>query len=429
MVATALSLYCALAFAVLLLAAAIAALFPYLFSVPPPYRTAAIIAVFLMGVRIAIAIPMAISGAILWGLHCYEQSEAIGIFATLLAAASTVVVLLAGGGIVALFATGIFAALVPQLLSIWLARRSAPNLRLGWRGARRDLVGKLLSHSMSSFVIQAASNLQTQFDEIVIGFFLPVSAVGRYYVARRLSSLPQMLSQPVLGAFIPLASQLHAQNDFAQLRELYLIGSRAVLSICIPLLMTVVVLAGPLLGLWVGARYATDSAIVIVLAIASVFDVGYWPGRMILQGIGRHHGLVKATIFAAIANLALSIVLIRYIGVMGVALGTLIPALFVNLGYIWPYTMRTVNVSIHELFKEALVPAFVPALPMVVVLYGLARSIEPTGLIAVGTTAATGMITYAIVYFTFFAGEHEQQLIRRIIYRASAIVLLRPGPH
>jgi O-antigen/teichoic acid export membrane protein len=425
-IATAMSLYCLLALAVLLIAAALAALFPHVFSVPTPYRTTAIIAVFLMGVQVAVSIPMAISGAILWGLQRYEQSEAIGIFATVLAAASTVVVLLAGGDIVALIAAGTFAALIPQTFSIWLAHRSAPELKIGWKGARRDLIGKLFSSSISSFLIQFSSNLQTQIDEIVIGIFLPISSVGGYYVARRLSALPQMLSQPILGAFIPLASQLHAQNDINRLRELYLIGSRAILAICTPLLVVVVALAGPLLRLWVGTEYATSGAIVVILALASVLEVGYWPGRMIMQGIGRHHGLARATICAAIANLGLSVFLIRYFGVMGVALGTLIPAIFVNVGYIWPYTMRTVGISGLQLFKEALVPAFVPALPMMAALYILIRTIEPTGLILVGVTAAAGVATYAVFYLVFFAGEQEQQFVKAITRRMLKTSSKRP---
>ena len=109
-IATALSLYCALALVVLLLATAIAALFPYVFSVPPSFQASATIAVLIMGVQLAISLPLAIPGAILWGSHRYVQSQAIGLFATLLAAASTVTALLAGGGIISLFAANTLAA-------------------------------------------------------------------------------------------------------------------------------------------------------------------------------------------------------------------------------------------------------------------------------------------------------------------------------
>ncbi len=424
-IATALWLYSILALGVLLLAALIAALFPYIFNVPPQFRAATTIAVFLMGVQVAISIPMAISEAILWGSHQYERMQALSLFAILLAAMSTIVVLLAGGGIAWLFAANILAALVPQAIGIWLVGRSAPELSLGWRGARRDQVKPLLSYSMMTFVIQVASNLQTQIDEIVIGIFLPVSSVGGYYVARRISALPQMLSQPVLGAFIPLASQLNAQNDTTGLRELYLFGSRAILAICIPLLVAVVGLAGPLLALWVGTKYSTNAAVVVVLATASVLEVGYWPGRMILQGIGQHRGLAKAATFGAIANLGLSILLIHYYGVIGVAFGTLIPAIVVNIGYIWPYTMRTVGVSSLELLRRALVPALVPALPMMAVLYGIVHVFEPIGLITVAATAAAGCVTYATTYLIFFAGDQEQELVKKIIRRLGAILAPR----
>ncbi len=234
-----------------------------------------------------------------------------------------------------------------------------------------------------------------------------------------------MLSQPILGAFIPLASQLNAEKDVAGLRDLYLFGSRAILAICIPLLVTVVFLAGPLLALWVGTKYSANSAVVVVLATASVLEVGYWPGRMILQGIGQHHGLAKAASFGAIANLGLSLLLIRFYGVTGVAFGTLIPAIVVNIGYIWPHTMRTVGVSILALLKGALVPVFVPALPMIALLYGIIHTVEPTGFIAVGTTGAAGCMAYAIIYLIFFAGMQEQELVKKIIRRLSTILLPR----
>ena len=92
----------------------------------------------------------------------------------------------------------------------------SPNSKSAGVAPDADLVSKVLSFSISAFVIQAASNLQTQVDEIVIGIFRPVSTVGAYYVARRLSSLPQMLSQPILrgihSAFIatPCAGRCHS---------------------------------------------------------------------------------------------------------------------------------------------------------------------------------------------------------------------------
>lgn len=424
-IATALSLYCVIGLIVLFVAVAIAPFFPTLFQVPPSFRAATIIAVALMGVQLAISIPMTLPEAILLGSHRYVAFQSLMMLATLLAAASTVAVLLAGGGIVALFTAAIITSMVPQMIGIWLARRLEPKLKIGWRGARRDLVRHLLSYSILTFIIQLAYNVQTQIDEMVIGAFLPVSSVGAYYVARRVSAVPQMISQPILSAFLPLASQLNAQKDADGLRELYLVGTRAILAVCVPLLVVVIMLAGPLLALWVGARYAANAPVVVILALASVLEVGYWPGRIILQGIGQQQDLAKASVLVAVTNLGLSVLLVRYYGVAGVALGTLIPTVFVNLGYIWPYTMRSVRISGLELLKQALMPVLIPALPMIALLYGITRTTEVSGFMLVLMASAAGVMTYAAVYLIFYANVREKEWLVKGIRQLSTVLASR----
>src|SRR5215510_10309381 len=49
------------------------------------------------------------------------------------------------------------------------------------------------------------------------------------------------------------------------------------------------------------------------------------------------------------------------IGLTGVALGTLIPTTAECLGFVLPYAMRVVGVSISEAFKQIFLPAMIPA--------------------------------------------------------------------
>ncbi len=420
-IATALSLYCVLGLVALLLAAAIAPFFPNLFNLPPFERAIATNVVLLMGIQLAILIPSATSAAVLWGLHRYALSNALWVVANLVNAATTVAVLLAGGGIIAMVAAGIPVTLGMQLITVWCVRRVAPELRFGFRGARRDFIKTVLSFSASTFVIETAYRVQTQIDEIVIGVFLPITSVTSYHVAQRLSGIPQMLAEQTLGAVLPLASQLHAEGDVDRLRALYLVGSRVTLAICVPLACVLIALAGPLLTLWVGAQYAVHAPIVVVLALASALEVSHWAGGAILQGVARHHGLAIASACAAVANLGLSILLVRSYGLMGVALATLIPAAAVTIGYIWPYTMRIVRVSGVDLLKQVVMPALAPALPMMGVLYGAGWLVAPSGLLAVGATAAAGLAIYAIVYMSFCAGDPERQLVRSVVDKLIAV--------
>ena len=412
LIATALAVYCVMGLATLLLAAIIAPFFPYFFNVPSALRTASMLAVLFLGSQVAVSIPLAAPGAILWALERYEMCEAVGVVALLASAASTVAVLTAGGGIVALFAAGIPATLAPLALMVWLVRRFAPEFQLSLRGARRELVPKLLSFSTSSFIIQAANNLQTQLDELTIGIFLPISAVGAYYVARRLSALPQMLSQPILGAFLPLASRLHGEGNTEQIKSLYVLGTRLILVICLPLLCIVIGLAGPLLALWVGPKYADNAPIVIILAAASVLEVGNWPGRSILQGLARHDGIARPLLRRRRQSRAFDHAR---------------PILWNHWSGFWDidpgrgreYRLYLAVHHSHDrridigFVKTRLLPGFLPTLPMMAALYCAKEFVGSTGLVPVAASAALGLATYVIVYFLVFTGEQEQQFLRR----------------
>jgi O-antigen/teichoic acid export membrane protein len=75
--------------------------------------------------------------------------------------------------------------------------------------------------------------LESKTDEIVIGAFLPVSAVTPYHLARKLSTIPQMIADQFLSLLLPLASELHAGNEQARLRSLYIISTRVTVGVFI----------------------------------------------------------------------------------------------------------------------------------------------------------------------------------------------------
>ena len=415
LIATSFLLYCGLGLLALLLALAIAPIFPHLFNVPPSDRATAIYVVQLMGIQIAIAVPGAAPAAVLWGLHRYALVNALIILSTVLSAVLTVAILLFGGGVTEMVAAGIPLALGMLVVGIGLLNRVAPELRATWRDARRELVRSVLSFSGATFIIQTGFSLLTKVDEIIIGAFLPISSVSPYTIARRLSAMPQMVTEPCLGAFLPVASQLQAEGEADRLQSFYLIGSRVTLAICVPLACLLIALAGPLLALWVGPEYSSYAPIVIILALAGIAEISHWPANEILQGIARHRGLAPGYTCAALANIGLSVALVRPYGLVGVALGTLIPSTVLSVCYVWPYASRVIGVSWHILLKRVLLPTLLPAVPMIAVIYGAARIVEPSGLIAIGVTAAAALATYAAVYLTWGAGVPERQLVHSLL--------------
>jgi O-antigen/teichoic acid export membrane protein len=426
LVATALCLHGLLGFVALLLSIAIAPIFPAFFDLPASERALASSLVLMLGIQLAISLPCAVAGAVLQGLQRYDLLNAVGTLGTLTSACATALILTAGGGVLEMVEANIAVALGSQAIAVNCIHRVAPELRFGWRGARRQFVWEIMSFSSASFVIDAAYRIQMKTDEIVIATFLPISAVAPYAIAQRLSGLPQALAEQFLAIFLPLASQLQSQGDKDRLRSVYLAGTRLTLAIVVPLTGVLAVLAAPLLTLWVGAAFAGYAPVVVILAVVSLIEISQWPGGMILLGGARHKPIAVMHVCAALANLALSVLLVRSYGLLGVALGTLIPTALVNIGLVLPYAARVIGVRLLDLLTNAFAPALLPALPMVSAVALMNWTLEPSSVLHVGCTAVAGLTIYAIVYLSFSAADTERKLLRGAARHALGTILPRP---
>lgn len=415
-IATSLWLYLGLGLAAVLLSAAIAPLYPVLFRVPAEERELAVHLVIIMGVNVGVAIPCAATTAVLMGLQRYDLYNAITLGVTLLSALATVAILSLGGGVLAMAAVNIPILLLMQIPAVILIRRAAPELGFGLRGARRSTARQVLSFSSSLFLGDVAARLQTHTDEIVIGVLLAVSAVTPYAIARKLSEGALMVTESFLKVILPLASELHAVDDHARLRALYLASTRLTLAIFLSAGCVLLVIPDLVLRVWVGEAFVPYAPLVLILTLAGLVSIGRWPAANVLNGMGRARFQSLAAVGNGVANMALSIALAGPYGLTGVAVGTLIPMVVECVGVLTPYTMRIVGVSAGELTRQALIPALLPAIPAGLVLLALRAAVAVTGLPSLALVAGAGALTYVLVYLALSQGT-ERRLVFDVLRR------------
>ena len=174
-------------------------------------------------------------------------------------------------------------------------------------------------------------------------------------------------------------------------------STRLTLAIFVPFACVLVVLAQPLLTLWVGAAYANSTVLVLILTLARLFDISQWPAASVLTGMARHRPLAFISIGSGVVNLVLSLILVQRYGVVGVALGTLIPATLETLLLKLPLARREIGVSWRQVATQMFWPALGPAVPALLVLLALRAIWAPASLGAVAATGAAGLGVYAAV--------------------------------
>jgi len=415
LVATALSLYILFGSIVTLASVAVSPVFPQWFGISEEYQRTASWLVVLSGLGMGLAIPSASTTAILRGMQRFDLMNLLGVTTTLLSAGTIVAVLLAGGGVIGLVIATMLVNLTMQIPAILLIYRIAPELRFGLTKPDIKTLRTVTSFSSSLFLIHVGGQLESKTDEIVIGAFLPINAVTPYNLARKLSTLPQMVTDQFLSLILPLASALHAENDQARLRSLYIISTRLTLGLFLAFGISLMIMAGPILTIWVGAEFAEYAYLVVILTLASLIDIPTWPAGFVLQGIARHRFTAVTALCTGITNLALSLLLVRSLGLTGVALGTLIPTIIFALGFVLPYAIRVIGVSLKEMYLQVILPVFLPILPSGLITFTLRELLKPNTLLPTLLITAAGSLIYLAGYLWAKNSTFERDILINIM--------------
>jgi peptidoglycan biosynthesis protein MviN/MurJ (putative lipid II flippase) len=115
---------------------------------------------------------------------------------------------------------------------------------------------------------------------------------------------------------------------------------------------------------------------------------------------------------SALANLGLSIALVRPFGVTGVALGTLIATSAEMFFFVFPFALRVAGIDARTALEQVLLPTLVPAVPATLALYALREALAPTSLFSVALIGFAGALVYLVTYLLFEASRPERETVR-----------------
>lgn len=352
---------------VLLLSGVLVAIFPHLFKIPHDLSIAAEIAVLLIGVNLASSMLFGVFGGVLSALNRYDLQSLVTTVQLTVRVIGVVIVLRAGYGIVAIAICELVASTASNTLLVILARRIYPELRIRMRRPNPAILRDLWSYSLYAFLTTVAVQLVYQTDNLVVGTFVSASAVTFYAIGNSLCRYTDQFASSMAMTFVPAASAYDATGDLSALRGLYKHGTRLMLSLVLPILITLLLRGHQFIGLWMGKSYAATSGTVLaILAFPLIFSYGNRIAVSIAFGLGKHQLPAFWAIGEGVANLLLSVILVRRIGIYGVAIGTLIPSLVAQLGF-WPiYTKRLTGINTLNIIGKLWTPMFLACVPFAI---------------------------------------------------------------
>jgi O-antigen/teichoic acid export membrane protein len=352
----------------------------------------------IVGANVALRFLFGVFGSVIVGFQRYHLNNVTSIVTSVAVTVANVTVLLQGYGVVALVLTTTAVRIVALFVYRLNAYRVYPGLSIDWRTFNLRRLREVSGFSVFMLVLDGAYKLNYSTDVLVIGSFTGAAAVALWAPAQRLAEMSLRLSNQLSDALFPIVVDCDASQREARLRTVFVQGTRLSLATVLPIAGGLALLAHPLLAAWIDRSFTTTATIVQILALVVIVRVGSSTASIVLKGAGMHKRLTTFVGLMSLANLGLSIALIPSLGLVGVAIGTLVPVSATAFFALFPTACRRVGVSIATMFREALWPALWPAAIAGGVLV-LTRNRLPATLAAV----ALQLFVSAAIYYALFA--------------------------
>jgi O-antigen/teichoic acid export membrane protein len=384
------------------------------FRIPAEYQTAARIVLVLAGANIAASLVGGVFGGVVVALQRFDLLNGVDILGTALRALCIVIALRSGRGLITLACIQLAITVARGTANFIISHKLYPTLKLNFSNADRAHARLIFSFSVYMFLIQIGGDLIFYTDTVVIGAFLPVAMITFFMIAGNLLEYTRAMLTGISHTVSPFASQLEARGDQAGLQHTLLTSCRFGSAVVLPILITFMIRGGTFIGLWMGPQYVSLSGHVLrILALMTFFSAGTYQAGSIMLGISKHKPLVLVRIGEGLCNLALSIVLVKRMGIVGVAWGTTIPGIAFCLLF-WPwYVQRTLDIHPLRYVVSTWVRPWLSLVPFALFTYATERTWPaPNLLVFFSQVALVIPVALAGIWFGCVEREYREKYFR-----------------
>jgi O-antigen/teichoic acid export membrane protein len=294
---------------------------------------------------------------------------------------------------------------VVGIVFAWQTYPWRPRLRFD----RRRLLD-VCGFSGIMMLTQVLGILLTRIQDVVIGRYISVAAVGTYRVAWRMIDLiAQTTIQPMVGVSFVTLSQL--QDDRERFRQAFLrmLGLGALFTF--PAISGFGVLSSEIIALLFGPKWAASGDIAKILTLMAIpFCMNFFIGPA-LAAIGRSATIAKGSVVQTAATLALSLLAAPF-GLQWVAAAYVLRA-YLTMPYHLALFKRDTGIGLAAMLR-AIMPPFLAALAMAAALLMVGpflRGILGQGVAYLAVAVPLGCIVFAAGLLLFAANYLRSNLM------------------
>ena len=294
--------------------------------------------------------------AIQTGLQRMGVTNVLGFGASLVRIGGTVFFLEGGHGVRGLMYANAVVLGAFGVASVGTAFVLCRGLRVSPARASKEAFSKLFRFGWRTQVSRLSNLVMFETDVLVIGLLLrDLELTGLYKIGVELANKMRQVPLILLTALIPAASELDALDEREKLRRLYVVASKYVSLVTLPMVALFAGAAGVLMKTWMGSvEGLLDSANVLrLIAFGYIANIVAGAGITVALGMGRPGLQMISGLISMTSNIVLTVVLVLTMGFWGIPIATLL-SMYLSWAWFLGAIGEAVEVRPMRLLKEAL---------------------------------------------------------------------------
>jgi O-antigen/teichoic acid export membrane protein len=286
-------------------------------------------------------IVFSVFNSILQGIQRMDVTNVIVVSSKILNALSLYAFLSAGFGLKGLVLNSALISFLTITSNVFYAKRLVKGLKINPFRVSYYEFRRIIKYSLNIFVANLMGLGQEPINKIILSAYTSLSSVTFYEIGCRVRHMAGQLFSIGIMPLLPASSDLHGANRKHEMEQLFLSIARKLYIYAMPFYLIGIVLAEPLVQVWLGDGYKMAAQAIQFLLLGSLLSLLVTPHYLILQGIGKPHLSTVISGINGLANIIIAILLVRLIGFHGVLVSLLSSVLLAAIATIYLFHRAT----------------------------------------------------------------------------------------
>ncbi len=324
----------------------------------------------------------------------------------------SIVLLSLGFGLGGYLAAQVVAATVVLVLLLISVRKLTPA-PARWpfgehsEGRGRWIESEVLSFAGIAVAMQALEFTSGQTDRVVLGIYLTARDVGVYSAAASFVAFVGMFLQAINQIFAPTIAELFSRGEHDLLLRLYQILTKWALGLTLPLALTIMIFARPLMGIF-GRDFERAWPVLVIATVGQLVSCGVGSVGLLLFMSNQQNRMMRAQAITVFLTLGLNLALIPHWGLAGAAIAAAATNACLNLLWLRDVRRKLSMFPSRKGYVSLLLPAVATTLALLFVGKFLPANVGNIPRALLGLTAGYGVFLVSALLFSL--GPEDRML-------------------